>query len=82
MPDDLPDVAGPQPATVRPRQVFVEPDGPVLVAGPVEICVEGRPPLSVDRFLVAVCACGLSNRYPLCDGSHLRRPKSGRRDPK
>ncbi len=26
-----------------------------------------------DRFMVAVCACGRSRTYPLCDTSHRRR---------
>ena len=52
------------------RRVVVEPAGPVLVEGPVEIHAVGEEPLVVDRFLVAICACRRSRRYPLCDGSH------------
>jgi CDGSH-type Zn-finger protein len=26
-----------------------------------------------DRFMVAICACGRSKNYPLCDTSHRRR---------
>jgi CDGSH-type Zn-finger protein len=59
------------------RRVAVERGGPVLVQGPVEIAVEGGEPLLVDRFLVAVCACGRSGRYPLCDGSHRAAAGSG-----
>ena len=55
------------------RRVEIDPDGPILVEGPVEIST----PQGVrreNRFLVAICACRRSRRYPLCDGSHLRRP--------
>ena len=64
----------------EPRRVFAEPGGPVLVEGPVEIRVEGCEPVLANRFLVAVCACALSGRYPLCDGSHRRRAGSAQRD--
>jgi CDGSH-type Zn-finger protein len=46
--------------------------GPVLVEGPVEIEVDGVVHTS-DRFMVAVCACRRSKRYPFCDTSHRRR---------
>lgn len=58
------------------RQVRVEPGGPVLVEGPVEISGGDGATETVDRFLVAICACGHSDRYPLCDGSH-RSLRSG-----
>jgi hypothetical protein len=60
-------------APERPRRVQVEVDGPILIEGPVEIHSVGEEPLVVDRFVVAVCTCRRSRRYPLCDGSH-RRP--------
>lgn len=43
-----------------------------MIEGPVSIEVDGGDPVLVDRFLVAVCACRRSRRYPLCDGSHRR----------
>lgn len=46
-------------------------NGPVLVSGPVRIeTADGV--VDSDRFLVAVCACGRSGNYPLCDTSHRR----------
>lgn len=69
MPSDPDDAAGaPAPA----RRVIVVAGGPVLVEGPVDIESDGEPPLHVDRFMVAVCACRRSRRYPLCDTSHRR----------
>lgn len=56
---------------LAPIRIRVEPRGPVYVDGPAEILAEGCEPLLVDRFRVAVCTCLRSNRYPLCDGSHL-----------
>ena len=58
-----------------PRKVTHVPGGPVLVEGPVEIEVDGVVHAS-DRFVVAVCACRRSKRYPFCDTSHRRRVRS------
>lgn len=49
----------------------------MLVEGPVDIEADGEPPLHVDRFLVALCACRRSKRYPLCDTSHRRGTSAG-----
>ena len=56
----------------RPRRVVVDPLGPTYVEGPVELCLDGAEPVLIDRFLVAICACRRSARYPLCDSSHRR----------
>ncbi|MGV0749475.1 CDGSH iron-sulfur domain-containing protein [Mycolicibacter heraklionensis] len=63
-----------------PDKRVVQPvrNGPVLVAGPVRI----ETPEGVtesDRFMVAICTCGRSRNYPLCDTSHRRRRASDRR---
>ncbi|AFR48450.1 MULTISPECIES: CDGSH iron-sulfur domain-containing protein [Gordonia] len=47
--------------------------GPVLVSGPVEIELPDGAKVESDRFMVAVCACGRSKNYPLCDTSHRRK---------
>ncbi|GAA0635334.1 hypothetical protein GCM10009547_44400 [Sporichthya brevicatena] len=54
------------------RRVTCNRGGPVLVDGPIEVCVGDGPPERIDRFRVAICACGQSGRYPLCDGTHRR----------
>jgi CDGSH-type Zn-finger protein len=56
--------------------VRVIPDGPVLVDGPVELVGEDGTTVSSDRFVVAVCTCRRSKRYPLCDTSHRRRVRT------
>jgi CDGSH-type Zn-finger protein len=53
--------------------VTVVPGGPVLVEGPVEVRLEDGEVVCSDRFVVAVCACRRSKRYPLCDTSHRKR---------
>jgi CDGSH-type Zn-finger protein len=53
--------------------VTVVPGGPVLVEGPVELRSDDGTVVCSDRFVVAVCACRRSKRYPLCDTSHRRR---------
>ena len=63
-----------------PDKRVVQPvrNGPVLVAGPVRIeTPEGV--VESDRFMVAICTCGRSRNYPLCDTSHRRRSASDRR---
>jgi CDGSH-type Zn-finger protein len=57
--------------------VVVVPGGPVLVEGPVELVTDDGTSIVYDRFVVAVCACRRSRRYPLCDASHRRRARSG-----
>lgn len=56
----------------RPRRVLVDPRGPVLVEGPVEIVLEDGTTVVSDRFMVALCVCRRSRSYPLCDTSHRR----------
>jgi CDGSH-type Zn-finger protein len=51
------------------------PDGPVLIEGPVELVAGDGTSIVCDRFVVAVCACRRSRRYPLCDTSHRRRAR-------
>ncbi|WUS99748.1 CDGSH iron-sulfur domain-containing protein [Streptomyces sp. NBC_00708] len=58
-----------------PRRLTVEPNGPVLIEGPVEILREDGTIARSDRFLVAVCTCRRSRAYPWCDTSHRRRTK-------
>ncbi|MFL6143750.1 MAG: CDGSH iron-sulfur domain-containing protein [Labedaea sp.] len=53
------------------------PGGPLLVEGPVELVLADGTPVRSDRFLVAVCTCRRSKRYPLCDTSHRRRVRTG-----
>ena len=63
------------------RRVRVVPDGPVLVPGPVEVTGADGRTVTADRFLVAVCTCRRSKRYPLCDTSHRRRVRQDHAGP-
>jgi CDGSH-type Zn-finger protein len=47
-----------------------------LIEGPVDFTLEDGTPVRSDRFMVAVCRCRRSKRYPLCDTSHRRRVRS------
>jgi len=62
--DGAADEQPPSPATVTPLR-----DGPLLVAGAIEVAYEdGR----VERLPRAtLCRCGLSKNKPFCDNSHL-----------
>jgi CDGSH-type Zn-finger protein len=51
-------------------QITLVPDGPALVRGADTIRDgEGRVH-DVDRPVVAVCVCGLTQRPPWCDATH------------
>ena len=53
-------------------RVRVVPKGPVLISGPVRIEMPHGGVVESDRFMVAICTCGRSKEYPLCDTSHRR----------
>ncbi|MFF3619395.1 CDGSH iron-sulfur domain-containing protein [Streptomyces sp. NPDC002467] len=67
------DAPDPAHATAPARRVFVDPQGPVVVEGPVEIALDDGVVVRSDRFMVAVCTCRRSRTYPWCDTSHRRR---------
>ena len=56
----------------EPKLVRAVRGGPVLIAGPVRIETADGGVVESDRFMVAICACGRSRNYPLCDTSHRR----------
>jgi CDGSH-type Zn-finger protein len=57
-------------------RVEVCPDGPLLVRGADSVLDDDGVEHEVTRPVVAVCACGKSQRRPWCDGTHkfIRRP--------
>jgi CDGSH-type Zn-finger protein len=59
----------------------VDPDGPLLVEGPVEVVADDGSVTVSRRFTVAVCTCRRSRTYPWCDTSHRRRQKPGSQEP-
>ncbi|WP_433454725.1 CDGSH iron-sulfur domain-containing protein [Streptomyces sp. CA-142005] len=59
----------------RARRITVRQPGPLLVEGPVEVELEDGTTVSSDRFLVALCTCRRSRRYPWCDTSHRRKTR-------
>ncbi|MFJ5273027.1 CDGSH iron-sulfur domain-containing protein [Streptomyces sp. NPDC088358] len=60
----------------RARRVSVDPQGPVLVEGPVEIVLDDGTVARSERFMVAICTCRRSRTYPWCDTSHRPREKT------
>ncbi|WP_185923717.1 CDGSH iron-sulfur domain-containing protein [Streptomyces sp. WAC05374] len=63
-------------ASERPAgRVVIDPEGPLLLEGPVEIRLPDGTTAYSDRFMVAVCTCRRSRRYPWCDTSHRRRTR-------
>ena len=55
--------------------VRVCPGGPLLVRGADVILDETGAEHEVTRPVVAVCACGKSNRKPWCDSTHKAIPR-------
>ncbi|MFD3701085.1 CDGSH iron-sulfur domain-containing protein [Streptomyces sp. NPDC058646] len=74
--DGSPHPAPAAPAAARARRVSVEPQGPVLVEGPVEVVLDDGTVARSDRFMVALCTCRRSRTYPWCDTSHRRRERT------
>jgi CDGSH-type Zn-finger protein len=62
------------------RRVLVTRGGPMLIEGPVELKTDDGQAVTSDRFVVAVCLCRRSRRYPFCDTSHRRRVHQEPRD--
>ncbi|WSR66471.1 CDGSH iron-sulfur domain-containing protein [Streptomyces sp. NBC_01198] len=56
---------------------MVDPEGPTLVEGPVEVVGEDGTVAYSDRFVVALCTCRRTRTAPWCDTSHRRhrRPR-------
>ncbi|MEO3787676.1 CDGSH iron-sulfur domain-containing protein [Actinocorallia sp. B10E7] len=63
------------PSEREPRRVVLDPEGPILVEGPVEIVLEDGSTVVSDRFMVALCTCRRSRDYPLCDTSHRKKKR-------
>ena len=67
----------PHPSTDPVRRVVVTADGPLLVEGPVDIDLPDGRRVRSERPVTAVCVCGRSARYPICDTSHrVRAPRA------
>lgn len=54
-------------------QVIVIPDGPALIRGADVVLDREGVAHDVDRPVVAVCLCGLTQRPPWCDATHKVR---------
>lgn len=74
-PAEAPGPPGGRPAERPPRRVVIDPGGPVLVEGPVEVDTGDGRTVTSDRFMVALCACRRSRCFPWCDTSHRRRSR-------
>jgi len=62
------------------NRVVVTSDGPLLVDGPVEVVLPDGSTVVSERPVTAVCVCGNSRRYPICDTSHRRRVRDAQED--
>jgi len=62
--------------------VRIVPGGPLLIEGPVELTLPDGSTVRSDRFLVAICACRRSRRYPFCDTSHRAKQRHGNVQPR
>lgn len=69
----------PRPSERRQR-VLLDPTGPALVEGPVEVVLPDGTTAVSDRFMTAICMCRRSRTYPWCDTSHRRRTPARRSD--
>ncbi|MFE3557043.1 CDGSH iron-sulfur domain-containing protein [Streptomyces sp. NPDC059193] len=67
-------------ARAAARRVRMDPEGPVLVEGPVEVVLDDGTVARSDRFVVALCTCRRSRLYPWCDTSHRPREQPAPED--
>jgi 3-phenylpropionate/trans-cinnamate dioxygenase ferredoxin subunit len=51
--------------TIRPTK-----NGPLIVAGPVELFDTEGNSIAVETPRIALCRCGASSKKPFCDGTH------------
>ncbi|MFI6088125.1 CDGSH iron-sulfur domain-containing protein [Streptomyces sp. NPDC051218] len=72
---NAPEPAPPTAREARPRRVTIDPEGPLLVEGPVEVVADDGTVIASRRFTAAICTCRRSRTYPWCDTSHRRRVK-------
>ncbi|MEV2250483.1 CDGSH iron-sulfur domain-containing protein [Streptomyces sp. NPDC050147] len=75
-PEPAPTATDHRPRDPRPRRVTIDPEGPLLVEGPVEVVAEDGSVIASRRFTTAICTCRRSRTYPWCDTSHRRRVKT------
>ncbi|MEU2241353.1 CDGSH iron-sulfur domain-containing protein [Streptomyces sp. NPDC018338] len=66
----------PSPPSCPARRVAIDPQGPILIEGPVEVVLDDGTLARSDRFVVALCTCRRSHAYPWCDTSHRRRERA------
>lgn len=57
-------------------RVTITDDGPLLVAGPVEVELPDGRRVRSDRAVTALCVCRRSRRQPFCDTSHRRKVRT------
>ncbi len=52
------------------RMIQVQPNGPILVKGPLKYTDPQGQDQTLDKPFVALCRCGSSSDKPFCDGTH------------
>lgn len=50
-------------------EVILRPRGPVTIKGNIKIIDEDGKEI-LDKTIVSICRCGLSQNLPYCDGAH------------
>ncbi len=56
-------------------KITIRPNGPYLIAGPVELVDGAGNAVSGagDKPMIALCRCGHSANKPFCDGAHAAK---------
>lgn len=57
---------------VKPTQLNIADDGPILMSGPIDIQYKGDHITIEEGKKVALCRCGASKKKPYCDGTHSK----------
>lgn len=59
----------------RVTRLTPQPEGPLLVEGPVEVQLPDGTVVRSERPVVALCTCKRTRMPPWCDTSHRRRAR-------
>lgn len=63
-------------ASTRPVMVKVYVDGPVVIKGDFTLVEQGNRK-EMKGATLSICRCGISERMPICDGSHIKSGFNG-----
>lgn len=53
-------------------QITIKDSGPFVVKGPIQLTDAEGNDFTIDKEIVPLCRCGLSETQPFCSGAHRK----------